>query len=167
MPTEDLLFYNTPLGQGAVAATAEGVCQVWLPGDDLTGLYEVTNPSPLLHTAADQLAAYFAGKLQQFSVPVVITHMTAFQQRVLQACRQIPYADHCSYGELARQIGSPQAARAVGGALGANQVPLIIPCHRVLAANGKLTGFSAAGGIAMKDWLLRFEREQSISKGRG
>lgn len=167
MPTVDLLFYNTPLGQGALAATAEGVCQVWLPGDDLTGLCEADKPSAVIKVAAEQLEAYFDGRLQQFTVPVVITHMTAFQQRVLQACRQIPYAGHCSYGELARQIGSPQAARAVGGALGANQVPLIIPCHRVLAANGKLTGFSAAGGIAMKDWLLRFEREQSISKGRG
>ena len=164
MSAKGILFYQTSLGAGAVAATDAGVCQVWLPGDDLAGLQQSNNPSTLLQTAADQLAQYFAGTIQQFTVPVAVTHLTAFQQRVLQATMQIPYAGLQTYGELARQIGSPGAARAVGGALAANPVPLIIPCHRVLAVTGRLTGFSAAGGVAMKEWLLRFEQEQCADK---
>ena len=160
MFSRDLLFYHTSLGTGAVAATDAGVCQVWLPGDDLTGLNESNTHSTLLKTAADQLEQYFAGCLQQFTVTVDVSRMTAFQQRALQATIQIPYANQLTYGTLANQIGSPGAARAVGGALAANPVPLIIPCHRVLSATGRLTGFSAAGGVAMKEWLLRFEQEQ-------
>ncbi|MCB1650176.1 MAG: methylated-DNA--[protein]-cysteine S-methyltransferase [Pseudomonadales bacterium] len=105
--------------------------------------------------AIRQLDAYFAGELQDFDVPLA-PKGTEFQQRVWQALTRIPYAATCSYGEIARQIGSPGASRAVGAANGQNPIPIIIPCHRVIGSTGKLTGFG--GGLAAKETLLALEQ---------
>lgn len=150
--------YVTNMGPGAVAATDLGICQVWLPGDDLSEIDEaVSGESELVRKTAKQLEQYFQGSLQRFDLPVDVSALTSFRQQVLLLTMQIPYGSVTTYGELAKKVGSPKAARAVGGALGANPIPIIIPCHRVLASTGALTGFSGIGGILMKENLLLLE----------
>jgi methylated-DNA-[protein]-cysteine S-methyltransferase len=102
-----------------------------------------------------QLAAYFVGSLRTFDLPLT-QHGTPFQQRVWAALQTIPYGATLSYGALAQQIGQPRAARAVGLANGQNPISIIVPCHRVIGANGKLTGYG--GGIERKQWLLQHEQ---------
>ena len=101
-----------------------------------------------------QLDAYFAGRLQIFDLPLAATG-TAFQQTVWRALAAIPYGVTISYGELARRIGNPNASRAVGLANGCNPLSIVLPCHRVIGANGSLTGYG--GGLERKQWLLRHE----------
>ena len=112
-----------------------------------------------LHAAAarqaDALHAYFAGELQALSSLPAEPAGTPFQLRVWAALREIPVGETTSYGELARRIGRPGASRAVGAANGQNPVSLILPCHRVIGADGSLTGYG--GGLARKEWLLRHE----------
>jgi methylated-DNA-[protein]-cysteine S-methyltransferase len=110
--------------------------------------------SRLLDRARAQLEAYFRGERLAFDLPMV-PQGTAFQQNVWQALRRIPYGETWSYAALARRIDS--VARAVGQACGANPIPIVIPCHRVLPENGNLGGFSAAGGSASKSFLLELE----------
>jgi methylated-DNA-[protein]-cysteine S-methyltransferase len=111
---------------------------------------------PLAETIR-QLRAWFAGELRDFDLPLA-PEGTAFQKRVWRELCNIPYGETISYGELARRIGSPNASRAVGLANGANPIPVVIPCHRVIGSNGKLTGYG--GGLPRKEWLLAFERTQ-------
>jgi methylated-DNA-[protein]-cysteine S-methyltransferase len=110
--------------------------------------------------AREELAAYFAGELREFSVEVVLRG-TEFQQRVWAALREIGYGETCSYGELAVAIGSPAAVRAVGLANGKNPVSIIVPCHRVVGANGSLTGYG--GGTDRKRALLELEGAACVS----
>ena len=105
--------------------------------------------------AVEQLQAYFAGELREFDLRLEM-HGTDFQRRVWNALRSIPYGETRSYGEIAQQIGSPTAFRAVGLANGHNPVAVIVPCHRVIGANGNLTGFG--GGLERKSALLELER---------
>ena len=102
-----------------------------------------------------ELTAYFAGELRQFSLPLA-PQGTPFQLDVWNALRAIPYGETRSYGELAERIGRPAAVRAVGAANGANPLPIVVPCHRVIGSNGSLTGFG--GGIPLKQALLALER---------
>ncbi len=110
--------------------------------------------SPLLDAAEAQLREYFAGARRTFDLPLA-PHGTAFQQRVWAALRTIPYGETRTYGELAAAIDSPNASRAVGMANHRNPIPIIIPCHRVIGANGTLTGY--AGGLEIKRRLLALE----------
>jgi methylated-DNA-[protein]-cysteine S-methyltransferase len=105
----------------------------------------------------EQLKKYFAGQLQTFDVPLA-PEGTPFQQKVWTELCKIAYGETISYGELARRIGNPNASRAVGLANGSNPVPIIIPCHRVIGANGKLTGYG--GGLDIKEKLLALEKRQ-------
>jgi methylated-DNA-[protein]-cysteine S-methyltransferase len=107
-----------------------------------------------LADAVAQLRAYFAGELQQFDLPLAFSG-TDFQQRVWDHLRAIPFGDTTTYGAIARAIGHPDAVRAVGAANGANPIPIVVPCHRVIGSNGALTGFG--GGINVKRWLLEHE----------
>jgi O-6-methylguanine DNA methyltransferase len=100
---------------------------------------------------------YFNGQRQDFDVPVTLEG-TAFQQDIWQALLDIPYGHTLSYGELGAAAGHPGSARAVGGAVGANPIPIIVPCHRVMGANGAITGYSGGSGIATKQWLIEKER---------
>ncbi len=104
-----------------------------------------------------QLRAFFGGELRRFELPLQ-PEGTAFQLRVWSALREIPYGQTLSYGELARRLGNPAASRAVGLANGSNPIAIIVPCHRVIGSNGKLTGYG--GGLENKRWLLDFERSQ-------
>jgi methylated-DNA-[protein]-cysteine S-methyltransferase len=108
-----------------------------------------------------QLAEYFAGQRQQFTIPLKMTG-TPFQHRVWQELVRIPYGQTISYAELARRIGQPTASRAVGHANGHNPISILVPCHRVIGANGKLTGY--AGGIGRKRWLLDWERRAATAQ---
>ncbi len=104
--------------------------------------------------ARAQLQEYFAGKRRAFNLPLSVSG-TDFQRRVWRELRDIPYGETRTYGQVAASIGQPKASRAAGHACGANRIPVIIPCHRVIGASGALTGF--AGGLAVKRFLLRLE----------
>ena len=110
--------------------------------------------NPLLLEAERQLREYFAGQRQTFSLPLD-PRGTAFQKNVWAALLSIPFGETRTYGELARQLGTPAASRAVGAANGRNPLSIVVPCHRVIGSTGKLTGF--AGGLDAKAYLLRLE----------
>jgi methylated-DNA-[protein]-cysteine S-methyltransferase len=112
--------------------------------------------SPLQETIC-QLRSYFAGELDSFDLALA-PQGTVFQQRVWGELCRIPYGETISYGELAKRIGNPNASRAVGLANGSNPIPIVIPCHRVIGSNGKLTGYG--GGLPIKEKLLALERCQ-------
>ncbi len=109
---------------------------------------------PVLAQAEREVGEYLAGKRKKFTVPLA-TCGTDFQAKVWQALKTIPFGETCSYGHVARQIGKPKAVRAVGAAIGRNPISIIVPCHRVIGASGKLTGF--AGGLKTKERLLALE----------
>ncbi|MCJ7594188.1 MAG: methylated-DNA--[protein]-cysteine S-methyltransferase, partial [Desulfobacterales bacterium] len=111
---------------------------------------------PFFEEAVRQLKAYFKGTLKVFSLELA-PQCTPFQLSVLRALQEIPYGETVSYGELARRIGRPKASRAVGAANGANPLPIVIPCHRVIGSDGRLTGFG--GGLDIKQALLDLERK--------
>lgn len=149
---------NTAMGSLLIKASASAITQIRFlhdndPVPELLG-------NQLTEQCITELAEYFSGQRNQFSVPVA-PQGTDFQSRVWQALRDIPYGKTCSYGELARQIGKPKAARAIGMANNRNPIPIIIPCHRVVGQNGKLTGYS--GGLDNKDFLLKLETAPSLS----
>ena len=110
---------------------------------------------PILKRAALQLNEYFKGRRHSFNLPLDL-RLEGFTRRVLEEVARIPYGKTATYGEVARRVGSPRSARAVGGAVGANPIPIIIPCHRVVAAGGKLGGFGC--GIALKKKLFDLEK---------
>ena len=153
----------TPFGPVWIGVSERGVCDVTLDAPDeqryrarLAGWVSAARRDSLAVAAvAGELDAYFAGCLTQFSVPLDLTRVTPFTQRVLGAARRIAFGSVTSYGDIARRIGAPAASRAVGGALGRNPVPIIVPCHRVVTHARQLGGFT--GGIAFKRALLRLE----------
>lgn len=152
---------DTTIGRMGVASTAKGVCKVALPGEEelfLSGLKQlfadVVESSAQSAGVVDQLREYLAGKRQEFTCPLDLRG-TEFQREVWQAVRAIPYGQTRSYRDVAQAIGRPKAVRAVGAANGANPVPIIIPCHRVIGADGSLTGYG--GGLALKERLLKLE----------
>lgn len=116
---------------------------------------------PVLHQAVAELAAYFAKRLQTFTVPVRLNYCgTAFQQKCWQALTGIPYGETRSYKDMAEAVDSPKAFRAVGGANHNNPIAIIVPCHRVVGANNKMVGYG--GGMWRKQWLLDLEQGQSL-----
>jgi methylated-DNA-[protein]-cysteine S-methyltransferase len=149
---------NAPVGVLKLVASDRGLAAILWENDDpkrvrLGPLAEEKNHPVLLKTER-QLKDYFAGKRKTFSVPFDFAG-TEFQKRVWQALAAIPFGDTPSYGQIARQIGRPKAARAVGAAIGKNPISIMVPCHRVIGSNGKLTGF--AGGLEAKASLLKLE----------
>ena len=150
--------YDSPLGPMLVAATDRGLAGVWFEGQrhgpDSSGWRE--DPQhPVLREAVAQLRADFAGERSAFELPLDLQGGTPFQQAVWQALCAIPRGGTTSYAQLARQLGRPQAARAIGAAVGRNPVSIVVPCHRVLGTGGSLTGY--AGGLERKTALLKLE----------
>lgn len=148
---------DSPIGRLMIAAADDGIRAVEFPqnrypvkrdGDWREGAH------PLLVQATRQLDEYFAGQRRDFDLPLA-PRGTAFQLQVWEALRGIGYGQTCSYAQLARSIGNPAAMRAVGAANGRNPIPIIVPCHRVIGANGTLTGFG--GGLPTKQILLQLE----------
>jgi len=131
--------------------------QRYRPGDEVLGSPGDENAEPFA-SAADQLDAYFAGQLTDFDLPLAPAG-TQFQRTVWAALRQIPYGETWSYGQLAGKIGSPAAVRAVGLANGRNPIAVVVPCHRVIGADGSLTGYG--GGLSRKRFLLDLEAGQA------
>ncbi len=150
----------SPMGEFTLAADDTGICAILLPTSK-----KMLSPSPevqvllpehpLLAEASRQLLAYLAGRLRDFDLPLSLRG-TPFQQQVWQELRTIPYGQTRTYGELAQDIGGRGKARAVGGAAHANPIAIVVPCHRLIGAGGKLTGFG--GGLPMKQALLDLER---------
>lgn len=150
--------YDSPLGTMLLAATDQGLAGVWFVGQrhgpDSSGWHEDAD-HPVLRETVAQLRAYFAGERTRFDLPLDLLAGTPFQQSVWQALLAIPRGGTTSYAQLARQVGKPQAARAIGAAVGRNPVSIIVPCHRVLGTGGSLTGY--AGGVERKAALLKLE----------
>ena len=147
-----VVIVDSPLGPLRLAASADALISIdweWVQQREAVSVNH-----PVLQQAASQLRGYFSGQLTQFSVPLALQG-TAFQQRVWRALRHQPFGTATTYGDLAKTIGHPKAARAIGGAVGSNPIPIIIPCHRVLRAGAGLGGFT--GGLTRKKILLSLE----------
>lgn len=119
---------------------------------------EVAHEPDLLPGLQQQLRDYFEGKPVRFRVKTDLSEMTPFRRKALEACAAIPHGKTATYGELAERIGSPRAARAIGGAMSSNPLPIVIPCHRVVGCNGHMGGFSAEQGVPLKRQLLDLEQ---------
>ena len=144
---------STPLGTLTLEANDRGLSSVRFP--NRAGPYAgQSSDNPTISQAKRELTDYFAGELKQFSVPLD-WQGTAFQQSVWEALTHIPYGETVSYADIARAIGRPKSARPTGGAVGANPLPIIVPCHRVIGSDQTLTGFT--GGLNIKVALLELE----------
>ncbi len=147
---------DSPLGRLTLVATGKGLTHIIFPGQ--TGALPEGESGPeaeaALAEAERQMGDYFLGRLRSFRLSLAPAG-TEFQRSVWAALLEIPYGETLSYGELARRVGRPRAVRAVGAANGANPLPIVLPCHRVIGANGKLTGFG--GGLPAKRLLLALE----------
>jgi methylated-DNA-[protein]-cysteine S-methyltransferase len=150
---------QTPVGALLLVANEGGLREINFPknGRLSTPDPEWSNDDSALGEPIRQLLAYFAGELEDFDLQLA-PKGTPFQQSVWKELCAIPYGKTISYGELARRIGNPNASRAVGLANGSNPIPIVIPCHRVIGSNGKLTGYG--GGLPIKEKLLALEKRQ-------
>lgn len=144
------ILIQSPVGPLTLTGTEEVLTKITF-GDVRKG---EDAPSPVLAQAAQELEEYFAGKRREFTVPLA-PEGTDFQRKVWAALREIPYGGTVSYGDIAARIGKPKAAIAVGQANSKNPIPIMIPCHRVIGANGKMVGYT--GGLHIKEALLAVE----------
>ncbi len=166
--TTKYAVFSTKWGYFGIAGTHEGLIRAHLPVPDAgrvrAGLLQDlpgAEPQKDLFSRAQQLIrAYFEGERVDFAdlAPVQLGQLSGFTVSVLKACRRIGFGRTTTYGKLAESLGRPNAARAVGNALAANPIPLIIPCHRVIRSDGRMGGFSAPGGTILKSRLLLHER---------
>lgn len=157
-------YLETPIGTLLIAGDAGAVCRITFPQRGRAvkpGPEWQESQSGPVGEAARQLREYFAGERAEFDLPLA-PEGTAFQRAVWRQLQQIPYGQTISYGELARRVGNPKASRAVGSANGANPLPIVIPCHRVIAGDGTLGGFG--GGLPTKQMLLALELRESVAK---
>jgi methylated-DNA-[protein]-cysteine S-methyltransferase len=153
-------WMDSPAGRLLLVADERGLQEVWFEKGRTPPVMDAgwrPGGEPLAEPLR-QMEAYFAGDLQCFDL-TLRPEGTPFQLRVWDRLQQIPFGETISYGELARRVGNPAASRAVGLANGSNPIPIIIPCHRVIGSNGKLTGYG--GGLETKRWLLDFEQSHS------
>lgn len=147
-------YYSSPVGFLEVKADETGICSVLFKDQK----DEKESPSSLTNTCVKQLAEYFEGSRKKFELPLA-PEGTPFQQKVWNELNKIPYGHTCTYLQMAVALGDAKCIRAAGTANGKNPIAIIIPCHRVIGANGKLTGY--AGGLWRKEWLL--DQEAKIS----
>jgi len=160
-------LFETAWGTCGILARRQRIVRFSLPGPRRTveRILAERNQGEIVHNPCshkqlqESVIDYFLGRPVDFNgVEVDLSGMTEFQKAVLTACRKIRYGKTTSYSDLAEQVGKPSSVRAAASALAANPIPLIIPCHRILCKNGKLSGFSAIGGTATKSRLLRLEQ---------
>lgn len=152
-------WMESPVGRLLLVADESGLREAWFEHGRTPPVVDAAwrHGGEPLNEPNRQLRAYFCGELQHFDLSLKPAG-TAFQLRVWDLLTGIPFGETISYGELARRAGNPAASRAVGLANGSNPIPIVIPCHRVIGSNGKLTGYG--GGLETKRWLLEFERKQ-------
>ena len=159
---------DSPIGPLLVGATSRGLCRISFDADrdpdaeleqlaDRFGTRVLRVPGRL-DAVRRQLDDYFGGQRRTFELEVDLTGVPAFQQQVLRELALVPYAETATYGGLAQRIGRPRAARAVGGALNRNPVPIVLPCHRIVGASGSLVGYG--GGLERKRALLDLENAE-------
>lgn len=153
MPT---FLYESEIGRIGITEKDGRITNVYITDDELPQDLQLCE-TPLLKEAVKQLKSYFEGELKEFSLPLA-PEGTAFMKQVWSALCEIPYGKTASYKEIAEKVGSPKAARAVGLANNRNPIPIFIPCHRVIGADGSLTGY--AGGLEMKKTLLDLEKDK-------
>jgi methylated-DNA-[protein]-cysteine S-methyltransferase len=155
---------KTPLGVIYLAATPKGLFYVNFGTVDVDALRRLfagrkevgfTEGGSLVEKAAREVTQYLDGRLTKFSVPLDLTGWSPFAKKVWRATSRIPFGETRAYAWIADRVGGPNFARAVGGALGSNPVPIVVPCHRVVGARGELGGYT--GGLWIKRWLLEFE----------
>ena len=162
----NILINDSPVGWIQVSATPLGITALDFLRDEEVQSHAVSERNEedvFLKRAATQLREYFSGVRKNFDLPLDLTRVSEFTRETLNLTFAIPWGEVISYGELARRLGKPGAARAVGGALARNPIPIIIPCHRVVAGDSSLHGYSAPGGIAIKERLLNLEGKPRLS----
>jgi methylated-DNA-[protein]-cysteine S-methyltransferase len=155
---------DSPIGELTVAVTRRGLVTVAFEGEDRDVLFDrlarelsprVMEATAPTDEARRELEQYFGGNRRRFEITVDRSLIGPFAQKVLQATSEVGYGELATYGDIAGRIDRPKAARAVGSALGSNPIPIVIPCHRIVGAGGRLTGY--AGGLPRKETLLRLE----------
>jgi methylated-DNA-[protein]-cysteine S-methyltransferase len=163
------VIFETKWGYFGLGGTESALCRTYLPEPEpkriesrlLKNLPDARFDKAFFKVLQQQITAYFEGSFVNFSpdIPVGLDGFRGFSRKVLTACRSIKFGRTISYSGLAQKAGRPSASRAVGNALSKNPLPLIIPCHRVLRADGKMGGFSAPGGISVKKRMLALENQ--------
>jgi methylated-DNA-[protein]-cysteine S-methyltransferase len=156
---------SSPLGEvwiamserGLIAVEIGAIAEAFIHSVEKLGFDHVATDEACLATSVLQIGEYLAGQRTSFNLPIDWSLMTPFQEQVLRVTFAIPYGETTTYGDIAHKIGKPYAARAVGRAQATNPMPLVIPCHRVIGADGGLHGYGAPGGLKTKAWLLRLE----------
>ncbi|MFD7153343.1 methylated-DNA--[protein]-cysteine S-methyltransferase [Kribbella sp. NPDC059898] len=146
---------DSPIGDLTLAVDETGLCRLHFGGTD-----RPRSDDPLLTEAAEQLKAYFAGELQEFTLPLSVRGGSDFERAVWKQLTRIPYGEMQTYGDVAKIVGDLGAARAVGTACNRNPIAIVVPCHRVVGAGGKMVGFG--GGIPTKRHLLELEARVSL-----
>ncbi len=154
---------DTPVGPLLAGVTERGVCRISFDSDPERGLEQlarlygprVLRSSQPLERLRRELDEYFEGRRQEFDLELDLRAAPEFHRRVLAELAQVGYGHTTTYGALAAEVGNPRAARAVGTVMNRNPIPIVLPCHRVVGANGSLTGYG--GGLPRKEWLLRLE----------
>lgn len=148
---------TSPLGRIEIGSDGESIVSLSIEKDGILPREHLPDSGiPVLVDAAEQLDEYFAGERRSFDLPLVLRG-TPFQLEIWSRLRAIEFGAITSYGALGAAAGRPRSGRPIGGAVGANPIPIIVGCHRVLAGDGRITGFSAGEGIATKAWLLDHE----------
>jgi methylated-DNA-[protein]-cysteine S-methyltransferase len=156
------MHFETAIGTCAVHWSAAGLTGVWLPGRLPAPM---ADPPPHVLAAVEAIQALLNGESRDLrDVELDPAGLDDFRARVYAATRAVGPGEVATYGEIARAVGSPDAARAVGAALGSNPYPIVVPCHRVLAANGALHGFSAPGGLVTKRKMLEIEQAPGFTQ---
>lgn len=154
--TKRKLHFNSPIGTICIEDDGEALTALYID-NGVESFCDVE--SELLIRTKSEIQEYFAGKRHEFDIPLN-PRGTEFQRKVWSALQKIPYAQTCSYSDIAKDIGNPKSCRAVGGANGKNPIMIIIPCHRVIGKGGSLVGFSA--GMEIKKYLLALEEKSAI-----
>lgn len=161
MPTTLYTYFDSPIGPLLLVGDGERLSRIGFPhgkGSFPPQPHWLRDDDAFVD-AREQLGAYFGKELRDFDLQLAPAG-TPFQQKVWQALARIPWGETATYGDVARSIGRPTASRAVGAANGANPLPIVVPCHRVIGTGGALTGFG--GGIDTKKWLLSLERDGAL-----
>lgn len=181
MPAENFALFDTPLGPCAIAWSSNGIAGLQLPEDDHGAMrtrvqrrwpdaLEVAAPPPGVQRAVDRIQAMLsksgdAARDTLTDLPLDLRGVPEFHRKVYDIARSVPPGQTITYGEIARRLGVPHDSREVGQAMGRNPVPIIVPCHRVLGADGRMGGFSAPGGVATKRRMLEIEGAAAIGAG--